>query len=108
MSQLMNKPLPWFRIRNQVRTSFDEAEERSLGESMMAHGQLQPVGAKPDGTILWGERRYRAAQLVGITELSVIITEKPLSDSEVRIIQLTENIQRADLSGLISGWRARN
>ena len=78
---------------------------RSLGESMKAHGQLQPVVAKPDGTILCGERRWRAAQLVGMTELSVIIAEKPLSDSEVRIIQLTENMHRADLSGF-EKWMA--
>jgi ParB/RepB/Spo0J family partition protein len=66
---------------------------------MKALGQLQPVGAKPDGTLLWGERRFRAAQLAGLKELSVIITDRPLSDSEIRLIQLTENMLRADLSG---------
>ena len=97
---LTKKPLPWFKTDpNQPRKSFPEAELRALGESMKAYGQIQPVVAKPDGTLLCGERRYRAAQPVGIKELSVIISEKPLSDSEVRIIQLTENLHRASLSG---------
>ncbi|MFZ1934981.1 MAG: ParB/RepB/Spo0J family partition protein [Thermoguttaceae bacterium] len=97
---MLKKPLSWFTPDpNQPRKTFDEAELRALGESMKAHGQLQPVVAKPDGTILCGERRWRAAQLVGMTELSVVIAERPLSDCEVRIIQLTENIQRTDLSG---------
>ena len=96
----MLKPISWFKTDpNQPRKSFDEAELRALGESMKSLVQLQPVVAKSDGTLLCGERRWRGADLVGMTELSVIIAEKPLSDSEVRIIQLTENMHRADLSG---------
>jgi ParB family chromosome partitioning protein len=84
---------------NQPRKEFTEPELRSLGASMLALGQLQPVGLKPDDTILWGERRWRAAQLVGIKELSVIITDRVLTDTEIRLIQLAENIHRADLTG---------
>jgi ParB family chromosome partitioning protein len=94
------KPLAFFKADpNQPRRQFTESELRSLGASMKALGQLQPVGARPDGTLLWGERRLRAAQLVGLKELSVIITDRPLSDSEIRLIQLTENMHRADLTG---------
>jgi len=97
---LTTKLLSWFKTDpNQPRKSCKEVDLRSLGESMKSLGQLQPVGAKPDGTLLWGERRYRAAQLTGLNELQVIITEKPLTDSEVRVIQLTENLHRSDLSG---------
>lgn len=97
---LTTKPLSFFKTDpNQPRKHFTEAELRSLGASMQALGQLQPVGAKPDGTLLWGERRFRAAQLVGLKELSVIITDRPLSDSDIRLIQLTENMLRADLAG---------
>ena len=100
MPQLLSKPLSWFKSDpSQPRKSFDEESLRALGESMKSVGQLQPVGAKPDGMLLWGGRRIRAAELVGIKELSVIVTEKPLSDSEIRIIQITENHHRADLSG---------
>lgn len=100
MATLMTKPLAFFHPDpKQPRKTFAEADLRSLGESMKAHGQLQPVGARPDGTLLWGERRWRAAQLVGLNELQVIITDKPLSDAEIRVLQLTENMHRADLSG---------
>ena len=96
----MKKSLSWFkRDPNQPRKTFPEAELRQLGESMKAHGQLQPVLAAPDGTLRCGERRLLAAGLGGIPELEVIITDRPLSDSEIRVIQLVENMHRADVSG---------
>ena len=97
---LTTKPLSWFKANpNQPRKEFSEAELRSLGASMKAQGQLQPVGATADGTLLWGERRLRAAVLVVLLELMVIITDRVLSDTEIRLIQLAENIHRADLTG---------
>lgn len=97
---LSKKPVSWLKENpNQPRKDFNDAELRSLGASMLALGQLQPVGATPDGVILWGGRRWRAAQLVGIQELAVILTDRVLTDTEIRLIQLAENIQRADLSG---------
>ena len=97
---LTTKPLSWFkRNPNQPRKDFSDAELRSLGASMKAQGQLQPAGAMADGTLLWGERRLRAAELFGIKELSVIITDRVLRDTEIRLIQLAENIHRADLTG---------
>jgi ParB family chromosome partitioning protein len=99
MATLQTRPLEWFKPDpTQPRKAFNEVELRSLGESMKVYGQLQPVGAKPDGTLLWGERRYRAAPLGGLKELQVIITDKVLSDSEVRIIQLAKNVHRAALT----------
>jgi ParB/RepB/Spo0J family partition protein len=97
---LTTKPLAFFRTDpNQPRKQFTEADLRSLGASLKSLGQLQPVGAKPEGTLLWGERRYRAAQLVGLSELLVILTDRKLSDSEIRLIQLTENMHQAALTG---------
>ena len=106
MPQLVTKPLTWFKPDpKQPRKHFTETDLRSLGESMLSLGQLQPVGARPDGTLLWGERRFRAAQLVGLKELSVIITDRSLTETEVRLIQLTENVHRADLRDS-EKWRA--
>ena len=97
--QIATKPLAWFILAPQVRKNYDDDDLRRLGESMKSLGQLQPVGAKPDGTVLWGHRRLLAARLVGLAALQVIITDRPMSDSEIRLIQLTENMHRADLSG---------
>ena len=98
-SQIATKPLGWFILAPQVRKNYDDDDLRRLGESMKSLGQLQPVGAKPDGTVLWGHRRLLAARLVGLAALQVIITDRPMSDSEIRLVQLTENLHRADLTG---------
>ncbi|WP_425399906.1 ParB/RepB/Spo0J family partition protein [Aeoliella sp.] len=105
MSQFTNKPLGWFKPdANQARQHFDETELRLLGESLQ-HRQLQPVLARKDGTIVAGHRRYRAAALVGIESLQVVISDEELSESELRICQLTENLHRADLTD-VEKWRA--
>ncbi len=65
MGHLTTKPLSWFkRDPNQPRKSFDEEALRRLAESMKAQGQLQPVGARPNGMLSWGERRLQAASLL--------------------------------------------
>ncbi|WP_435008066.1 ParB/RepB/Spo0J family partition protein [Tundrisphaera lichenicola] len=99
MPRMETRPVSWLKPdANQPRKTFDEAELRLLGESLRKR-QLQPVLARSDGTIIAGERRYRAALLVGLKELLVIATEESLSEAEIRAIQLTENIHRADLTG---------
>ena len=65
MATLTNKPLNWFKVARQARQHFDEAELRQLGESLKVK-QLQPVVARPDGLLIAGERRLRAARLVGL------------------------------------------
>lgn len=104
MATLTSKPLAWFKVAAQVRQHFDEAELRLLGESLKVK-QLQPVLARSDGTLIAGERRFRAASLVGLKELEVVINEEPLTESQVRVFQLTENIHRADLTDA-EKWRA--
>lgn len=99
MPQLVSKPLPWFKTNPQVRKSFDEAELSRLGESLKVR-QLQPVLCQPDGTLIAGERRYRAAKLVGLATLEVKIADETLSEPEVRRWQLVENMQRSDLKAI--------
>jgi ParB family chromosome partitioning protein len=99
MAAVTQKPLSWFKPDpNQPRKDFPEAELRLLGESMRKK-QLQPVLAQPDGTLIAGERRYRAAKLVGLPTLEVKIADEQLSPAQVKVWQLVENMQRADLSG---------
>ena len=81
-----------------MRKFFSEDDLRRLGESLRQK-QLQPVLCQPDGTIIAGERRYRAAKLVGLPTLEVKIAEEQLSDNQIKIWQLTENMQREDLAG---------
>src|SRR5262249_34870801 len=49
------------------------AGRRRRGGDRRAHGQYRPVGAGPDGTVIYGGRQLRAARLVGMSELEVQI-----------------------------------
>ncbi|HEY0881806.1 MAG TPA: ParB/RepB/Spo0J family partition protein, partial [Archangium sp.] len=64
-------------------------------------GVLQPVLVRKDGKgyrLIAGERRWRAAQRAGLSEIPVIIREA--TDAEAYELALVENIQRADLNPL--------
>lgn len=98
MVLVVKKPLSWFKVRPQARKRFDEKELRQLGESLKVR-QLQQLVCLPDGTIIAGERRYRAALLAGIAELEVKIIDDPVTEAEFRRLQFTENMQRQDLTG---------
>lgn len=85
---------------DQPRRIFDEVKLQSLSESIAAQGVLQPITVQPRNAngkhlIIMGERRWRAAQLAGLTHIPAIILE---ATAELRAIQLTENVQRADLT----------
>ncbi len=88
---------------DQPRKSLDQKSLKELAESIKKHGLLQPITAeyieKEDYfKIINGERRYKAAKLAGLHELSCII--KNVDDYARLIHQLIENIQRQDLPAL--------
>jgi ParB family chromosome partitioning protein len=88
----------------QPRRRFAEAELDGLAQSIREKGIVQPLLVRPiadsaaDFELVAGERRWRAAQLVGLHEVPVVI--RPLGDSEALEIALVENLQREDLSAL--------
>lgn len=85
--------------REQPRKKFDEDALLELSESIKQFGVLQPllVTERDDYfEIIAGERRWRAAKLAGVKEVPVII--KKLTEKEIMIISLLENIQREDLN----------
>ena len=85
--------------RNQPRKEFDPAALAELADSIAAVGVIQPLIVRPIPSggyqIVAGERRWRAAQSAGLTEVPVVIRE--LNDKEVDEIALIENLQREDL-----------
>jgi len=97
-------PLPIHAIRPnpfQPRQQFREDELEALAASIKAHGVLQPILVRPkDGgyELVAGERRLRAAQLAGLTEIPAIV--RPCSDEELLALALIENLQREDLNPL--------
>jgi ParB family chromosome partitioning protein len=86
----------------QPRTHMDQASLADLAESIKSQGIMQPilVRALMSGgyEIIAGERRWRAAQLAGLTEVPVLVREVP--DEAALAMSLIENIQRENLNPL--------
>ena len=84
----------------QPRKDFGEEALRELVDSVRQHGIIQPLIVRKvnGGTheLIAGERRWRAAQEVGLAEVPVII--RRASDLEVLELSLIENLQRSDLN----------
>jgi ParB family transcriptional regulator, chromosome partitioning protein len=83
----------------QPRKHFDLTDLKGLAAAMRERGQLQPISVRSGGPLLRGERRCRSALEVGFPELQVIVTDRAMADSEIRLMQLTENLHRSDLTG---------
>jgi len=88
--------------RYQPRTQMDPEALAGLADSIRAQGVIQPILVRPLGgdryEIIAGERRFRAAQMAGLTEVPVTIREVP--DEAALAMALIENIQREDLNPL--------
>ncbi len=83
----------------QPRKEFAPDALQELVESIRQHGIIQPLVVRAVNgryELIAGERRWRAAQQVGLTQVPVIVREA--NDLEVLEISLIENLQRADLS----------
>ena len=83
------------------RRSFADGDLTDLAQSIREHGIVQPVVVRPAGKaghyeIIAGERRWRAAQRAGLTELPVIIRD--VDDRAALELAIIENVQRADLN----------
>ncbi|MBI2067160.1 MAG: ParB/RepB/Spo0J family partition protein [Deltaproteobacteria bacterium] len=88
----------------QPRMHFDAAKIEELADSIRQKGILAPLIVSKKGEqyeLISGERRLRAAQIAGLSEVPVIIREA--DSSEKLEIALIENIQRADLNSIEEG-----
>ena len=88
--------------RRQPRRSFDEDALDELAESIRQVGLLQPVVVRAAGSgryeLVMGERRWRAAQRAGLTEIGAIV--KQTHDDEMLRDALIENLHRQQLDPL--------
>ena len=86
--------------RAQPRKVFDDEALTELAQSIQAHGMIQPIVVRPIGEkryqIVAGERRWRAAKRIGLSEVPVIIRE--MNDTEAGQIAMIENLQRENLN----------
>lgn len=86
---------------NQPRREFDEEALAELAASIRQHGVVQPVVVTADSegfTLVAGERRWRAAQMAGLTTVPAVVRQmEPVAMTAVALI---ENLQREDLTPL--------
>jgi len=86
----------------QPRTHMDPTSLEELAASIRVQGLMQPILVRPVGDdryeIIAGERRWRAAQMAGLAEVSTMIREIP--DEAALAMALIENIQRENLNPL--------
>ncbi len=88
---------------SQPRRRFDTGQLDELAESIRSHGILQPIVVRPrPGSdkvdIIAGERRWRAAQQAGLSDVPVVVHDA--AEAEAAEISLVENLQRTDLTAL--------
>jgi ParB family chromosome partitioning protein len=85
----------------QPRTSFDPAKLEELAQSIRTSGIIQPLLVRRRGglfELVAGERRWRAAQMAGLTRVPVIVRE--IADENLLELALIENIQRQELNAV--------
>ena len=109
VDELTNLPLDLLqRGKYQPRTDMRADSLTELAESIKAQGIVQPIVVRPVGApapnesqryeIIAGERRWRAAQIAGLTEIPAVVRHVP--DEAAVAMALIENIQREDLNPL--------
>jgi ParB family chromosome partitioning protein len=107
--QLVKIPLDLLsRGRYQPRVDLRPETLQELADSIRAQGVVQPIVVRPVGTpgagesqryeIIAGERRWRAAQMAGLTEIPAVVRHVP--DEAAVAMALIENIQRENLNAL--------
>jgi ParB family chromosome partitioning protein len=85
----------------QPRRHFAAEELAELADSIKAHGLIQPLVVAEEGTgycLIAGERRLRASQQAGLTEVPVVV--RSAEPREMLALAIIENVQRADLDPL--------
>lgn len=87
-------PIDWVKPDpNQPRRTFDEGAIAGMAESMRSSGVIEPVLVCADGTLLNGERRWRAAKMAGLTEIPAIVKEDldDLAAMEIQAVEATQD-----------------
>lgn len=84
----------------QPRKNFDEQSLKELADSIERDGLIQPIIVRKENrsyTIVTGERRFRALQLTGVSEIACIV-RNDIKKEDIPYVQMAENLKRQDLS----------
>jgi ParB family chromosome partitioning protein len=88
-------PIASIRIENRLR-SLDSAKVAELAASIAEIGLLQPIGIRPDGTLVYGYHRLEACKQLGWTEIPAVVVDG--DDRHAELAEITENLVRNELT----------
>jgi ParB-like chromosome segregation protein Spo0J len=103
-SEFMYLPLGSIIVEEQIRSKIDTESEsfKALMSSIKDKGVLEPILVSTKGDnkylLIFGERRYLAAQKLGLETIPVRNVNTAKQKDEILVLQLTENLQREDLN----------
>lgn len=100
------RPIDSIKVEDRVRGSFGDLRE--LVDSMRQRGLINPITIEPDGTLIAGERRLRAAQELGWTRIAAHVWKEEAAE-ELLAIEIEENTCRQQLTPAEAelGWQRR-
>jgi len=105
MRQTTNIPISKIKPNSyQPRSNFSDNELQALTESIRSEGVLMPILLRPQGDgyeLIAGERRWRASQAAGLSEIPAVI--RSVNDLQALELAIIENEQRDDLTAIESG-----
>jgi len=105
MRQTTNIPISKIKPNSyQPRSNFSDSELQTLTDSIRSEGVLMPILLRPQGDgyeLIAGERRWRASQAAGLSEIPAVI--RSVNDLQALELAIIENEQRDDLTAIESG-----
>ncbi len=100
---LMNISIDKIHVDPQVRTAFNEESIQELAQNIRHTGLASPISIRLEGGkyhLIHGERRLRALIAAGETSVLALVDSREMAKSERLLTQLSENLQREELSPL--------
>jgi ParB family chromosome partitioning protein len=92
---MKNIPIASIRVENRLRP-LDDAKVAELAESIAQVGLLQPIGVRPDGTLVYGYHRLEACKQLGWTEIPAVVVDG--DDLHAELAEISENLIRNELT----------
>jgi ParB family chromosome partitioning protein len=92
---MKNIPIPSIKVENRLRP-LNAEKVAELAESIAQVGLLQPIGVRPDGTLVYGYHRLEACKRLGWTEIPAVVVDG--DDLRAELAEITENLVRNELT----------
>jgi ParB family chromosome partitioning protein len=92
---MKNIPIPSIKVENRLRP-LNAEKVAELAESIAQVGLLQPIGVRPDGTLVYGYHRLEACKQLGWTEIPAVVVDG--DDLRAELAEISENLIRNELT----------